>query len=53
MKKFRFLVVAFDDWGGSVEAVVRAMSEQEAEGVFCLMHASENLEIIEIKYLGL
>ena len=53
MKKFRFLVVAIDDWGGSTEQEVRAISEQEAEDLFNFMHAAENLEVVEIKCLGL
>jgi len=53
MKKFRFLVVAIDEWGGSAMHEVRAISEQEAEDLFTFMHAAENLEIVEIKYLGL
>jgi hypothetical protein len=53
MKKFRFLVVAIDEWGGSIKHEVRAMSEQEAEDIFNFMHAAENLEIVEIECLGL
>jgi hypothetical protein len=53
MKKFRYLVVAIDDWGGSIKHEVRAISEQEAEDLFKFMHAAENFEIVEIKYLGL
>ena len=53
MKKFRYLVVAVDEWGGSTKHEVRAISEQEAEDIFNFMHAAENLEIVEIKYLGL
>ena len=53
MKKFRYLVVAIDDWGGSIMHEVRAISEQEAEDIFNFMHAAEDLEIVEIKCLGL
>lgn len=53
MKKYSFVVVALDDWGGSITQVVRAHHEEEAADVFDFMHAAENLEIVEVKNIDI
>lgn len=53
MKRFAYKIEAVGDWGESVTEIVHASTEQAAEDLFKFRHAAENLEIVEIKYLGI
>ena len=53
MKLYAYKIEALDDWGGSCTEIVHAVTEDAAEEKFNFRHAAENLEIVEIKCLGL